>query len=144
MRTWARYREYLTAIRAEVCTRCPERTSDEFPFGPACWQCGVEVELPELVDSINDAEENPADLDSDSDRPRLCAQCAHRADPRCPCPVRALSPLLVRTVKAVDARRVHRALFKRLLRRQPRRERVPIREMVQAYEEATGMCVCAD
>ena len=144
MRSWASYLEYLTAIREQVCRPCPERTSDTFPFAPACWQCGVEVQLPELVDAIHAAGDHLVEIDSLSHRPTVCAQCPHWADERCPCPVRALSPLLVQAVKGVDARREQHALIRRFLSRQPQRKRIPIREMVQAYEKTTGTCVCAD
>jgi len=143
MRSWLPYLEYMTEARAEVCGRCPQRTADQFPFGAECWRCGIELQLPELVDAIHAAETGlpagPA-----PDQHKVCARCLHLRSARCPCAVEALTDVLVRAVRAVDARREQRCAMRRVLRRQPRKQRFSIRPIIQAYEEATGTCVCCD
>src|SRR5438034_1216835 len=45
--------EYLEEIRKHVCSRCIERPPGGPPCAPLGKNCGVEMHLPELIDSIH-------------------------------------------------------------------------------------------
>jgi len=140
----AQYAEYLTEVREQVCDHCPERTPEQPPYRPACRRCGVELQLPLLVESIREAGDELSELDPAPDREKVCAQCVCLGGGICPCPVGLLPALLLRAVRAVEERRSQRDLLRRRLARQTRREQVPVEELTRAYEAATGTCVGCD
>jgi hypothetical protein len=134
------YAEYLAEARERVCGHCPQRAPDRLPFTRACRRCGIELQLPQLVEAIRDAGEACEALA----RRAVCARCQHLDQGGCPCPVAPLTALLVRAVRAVEARREQRRLLHRRVLAGPRRERIPVGDMIRAYETATGVSVGCD
>jgi hypothetical protein len=144
MRARVEYAEYLGEVRERVCPRCPERLPDGPPYRPSCRRCGVELQLPHLVESVRAAGGRLSRPGVVPDRREVCATCFCLDGPHCPCPAGFLLALIVRAVQAVDEHREQRELLRRREARLARRERVPVAEMVRAYEEATGTCVGCD
>lgn len=93
---------YLAAIRDYVCTRCVERP----PGGPPCLPlgktCGIELHLPELLDSIHRCNSICIGPYLDETRRTVCETCAQRGSESCPCPMDTLAVLLVEAVEEVD------------------------------------------
>jgi hypothetical protein len=143
MRARAHYAEYLAEVREQVCSHCPETTSDR-PFGLRCRHCGVELQLPQCVESIHDAGDELSELDPAPRRRLVCARCGCLDGGICPCPAGSLTALLIRAIRTVDERRAQRDLLQRRLSMETRPHRVPIADMIRAYEAATGDCVCCD
>jgi hypothetical protein len=114
----ADYAEYLDEVREQVCGRCPERDPERYPW-PGCAGCGVELQLPELVESIHEA------------------GVLHGLDP-------ALSARLAGAVRAVDERRRQWELVRRHAARRSRRQRLPVAAILAAYEAETGTCLGCD
>ena len=50
----ADYAGYLDEVREQVCGRCPEREPERHPW-PGCEDCGIEPQLPALVESVHAA-----------------------------------------------------------------------------------------
>ena len=144
MRARAQYAEYLAEVREQVCSHCPETAPDRPPFRLCCRSCGVELQLPQFVESIHEAGEDLSELDPAPSRRVVCARCGCLDGGICPCPAGSLTTLLIRAVKTVDERRSQRDLIQRRLSLEPRPHRVPIGDMIRAYEAATGDCVCCD
>jgi hypothetical protein len=140
----AMYAEYLAEVRERVCEHCPQREAGEPPAGPSCRRCGVELQLPQLVESIREAGDGLSEFDPAPDRRTVCAECVCLGGGLCPCRAGLLPTLLVRAVRAVEERRAQRDLLRRLLARPTRGERVSAAAMRRAYEAATGTCVGCD
>jgi hypothetical protein len=140
----ALYAEYLAEVREQVCDHCPQRIPGEPPARPACRRCGVELQLPQLVESIREAGDGLSAFDPAPDRRQVCAACVCLDGGLCPCPAGLLSALVVRAVKAVEERRSQRDLLRRRLARPARAERAPVAALTRAYEAATGTCVGCD
>ncbi len=108
MPTAAQLSEYLAEIRANVCSRCVDKP----PGGPPCLplgkKCGVELHLPELIQSIRAVKSPLIASYLDHDRQEICAKCALLHSSTCPCPMDYLSVLLVQAVETVDQRRAER------------------------------------
>jgi hypothetical protein len=137
------YAEYLGEIREQVCGHCPERIPGR-PFGPRCRRCGVELQLPQLVESIHTAGDYLDEFDPTLDREVTCSQCICLDGGNCPCPAGSLTGRLVRAVRNVDERRDQMELLRLRLRCQPRPDRAPVAELIEAYEAATGVGVYCD
>jgi hypothetical protein len=114
----ADYAEYLDEVREQVCGRCPGRDPERYPW-PGCGDCGVELRLSGLVGTIHDAE----GFDG--------------LDP-------ALLERLVGAVRSVDERRRQWELVRRRAARPSRKDRVPVAEIIRAYEAETGTCIGCD
>jgi hypothetical protein len=101
--------EYREEIRRHVCSRCPERP----PGGPPCAllgkECGVEMHLPELIDSIHAVHSKLIAPYLEHNRREVCAHCKYLLSDICPCPMDYLAVLLAEAVEAVDERRAQRA-----------------------------------
>jgi hypothetical protein len=138
------YAEYLAEVREQVCEHCRERTPGAAPFRPRCRYCGIELRLPELVESIHDAGETLTEFGPAPDRRTVCARCPCLGSGICPCMASAMTAELVRAVQTVDERRRQRDAVRRLLHRQERHDAVPVAAMIRAYEQITGACVCCD
>jgi hypothetical protein len=140
----AQYAEYLTEIREQVCDHCPQRVPGQPPFRPQCRRCGIELQLPQLVNSICAAGDGLSERDPRPERHMVCAQCVCLDRGDCPCPASLVASLLVRAVQTVEERRRQRSLLRRRLPQPQRRRPVPIVAMIQAYEAATGTCLGCD
>src|SRR5262245_30845978 len=138
MRVRAQYAEYLAEVRERVCGHCPERPADEAVLVPACRRCGVELQLPRIVESIHDAGDLLDELDPAPDRYLVCARCHCLDGGRCPCTAGRLAPAVVRAVKSVDERREQWAWVRRRTPRPPQADHAPAVELIEAYEAATG------
>jgi len=96
--------EYLDEIRKQVCSRCVERP----PGGPPCLplgkQCGVELHLPQIIESIRRVHSPMLQPYLDRNRCEVCQKCAHLHSSICPCPMDYLAELLVEAVETVDER----------------------------------------
>lgn len=97
--------EYLAEIREEVCSRCIERPPGGPPCAPLGKACGIEMHLPELIESIHQVHSSSIAPYLDRNRAEICASCAFLHSSICPCPMDYLSVLLVEAVEEVDRRR---------------------------------------
>jgi hypothetical protein len=136
------YAEYLAEVEAQVCSRCPER--EPGPFRRRCRRCGVRLQLLRIVESIHAAEEQRDEFSSPLDRQTMCGQCTCLGSDCCPCPGGLQAGRLVYAIQSVDERCAQRELVRRRLSRPPRPARIPVAELIRAYEEATGTCVGCD
>ncbi len=140
----ARYAEYLAEIRERVCARCPQRSPDGPPYHRACRSCGIELQLPSIVESVRDTGDELSEFDEAPDRGKVCAQCHCLGGGYCPCAAAPLAALLVRAVIAVDERREQRECVRRVVARQARLGRCSASEVMRTYEAATGTCLGCD
>jgi hypothetical protein len=138
------FEEYLAEVRKQVCGRCPERPPARAPFAPACWRCGIESQLPELIEAIHDADAELPEFGPAPAPRAVCARCSRLGGDTCPCPVASLATRVMQAVRTVDERHEQWDVVRRRLAGQQRTERPPIQRMIRAYEAATGTCVCCD
>jgi hypothetical protein len=96
--------EYLDEIRTQVCSRCVERPAGGPPCAPLGKQCGVEMHLPQLIDSIHAVQSPLLQPYLEHNRSGICDKCALLHSSVCPCPMDYLAFLLVRAVETVDQR----------------------------------------
>jgi hypothetical protein len=96
--------EYLDEIRAQVCSRCVERPPGGPPCAPLGKQCGIELHLPELLNSIRSVKSDRIAPYLESDRKHVCEQCLFHESSICPCPMDYLAVLLVQAVETVADR----------------------------------------
>jgi hypothetical protein len=101
--------EYLEEIRREVCSRCVERPAGGPPCAPLGKVCGVELHLPQLIESIRSVSSPLLAPYQDHNRCTICSHCAHLGGSICPCPMDYLAALLVEAVETVDRRRAEKA-----------------------------------
>jgi hypothetical protein len=97
--------EYLDEIRREVCSRCVERPPGGPPCAPLGKECGVELHLRELIDTIHEVHSDSIVPYLLNNRHKVCEHCANLHASSCPCPMDYLAVLLVQAVEAVDRRR---------------------------------------
>ncbi len=140
----AEYAEYLAEVREQVCAHCSQRAPGRPPFTRACRRCGIELQLPQMVESIHAAEERLPEFGPPPSRRLVCARCVCLEGGTCPCMAAARTDLLVKAVRIVDERHEQQEQLRKYLARQPRPPRVPVVEMIQAYEAATGTCISCD
>jgi hypothetical protein len=97
--------DYAAEMREQVCTCCICRQ----PGGPPCdaigVDCGVEQHLQQLIDICRSVDSPLIDPYMDRLRDEICADCAFRERPECPCPLKYLLPLAVGAVETVEERR---------------------------------------
>jgi hypothetical protein len=101
--------EYLDEIREQVCSRCIEKPPGGPPCAPLGKDCGVEMHLPELIESIRRVHSPLMAPYVDRNRSEICAHCSLLHTSICPCPMDYLGALLVQAVETVDERRRQRA-----------------------------------
>src|SRR5690349_14368314 len=97
--------EYLDEIRTHVCTRCPERPPGGPPCAPLGKVCGVEMHLPQLIDSIRAVHSDRIAPYLAHNRMEICTRCDFLRSDACRCPMDYLTVLVVEAVEAVDERR---------------------------------------
>ena len=126
--------EYLDEIRRHVCRYCVERP----PGGPPCQTvgkaCGVELHLPQLVESIRQVHSDLLDPYVQHNRRAICAHCTFLHSAICPCPMDYLTALLVEAVEVVDERRRARGELPAKQRPGP----PSLEDVYRAYEAGTG------
>src|SRR6516225_3596486 len=130
--------EYLGEIRAQVCSRCPERPPEGPPCGPVGKECGVEMHLAQLIDSIHAVQSPRLAPYLAHNRMEICAHCDFLHSSICPCPMDYLAVLVVEAVEAVDQRRVRRDEAQHFLNSRSEGQKVGIEEVCRAYEEGAG------
>jgi len=109
MITQAELAEYRDEIRQNVCSRCVERPEEGPPCEPLGKMCGVELHLPEIIESIHGVHSNRIQSYLNHNREEICEKCAFLHSSFCPCPMDYLAVLLVQAVETVDERRSQRA-----------------------------------
>jgi hypothetical protein len=101
--------EYMEEIRTHVCSRCVERPPGGPPCAPLGKDCGIELHLPELIDSIHRVKSDGIARYLEQNRQNICEKCAFHHSSICPCPMDYLAVLLVEAVEAVDERHAQEA-----------------------------------
>jgi hypothetical protein len=130
--------EYLDEIRDEVCSRCTERPQGGPPCEPLGKFCGVEMHLPQLVDSIHAVNSRRIAPYLAHNRLEICAHCDFLHSSICPCPMDYLAVLVVRAVDTVDQRRAREEKVRQLCEGVPEGKRAGLETICRAYAEATG------
>ncbi|HQU43845.1 MAG TPA: hypothetical protein PK867_13595 [Pirellulales bacterium] len=97
--------EYLKEIREQVCTRCIEKPPGGPPCAPLGKQCGIELDLPQLVDAVHGVYGIAMDPYVERFHDSVCSQCPGRNSNQCPCPLDCLLLLAVQAIETVDERR---------------------------------------
>lgn len=101
--------EYLQEIREQVCSRCVERPEGGPPCAPLGKMCGVELHLPQLIESVHTQRSVLIAPYLDHNRAEVCSKCQFLNSGICPCPMDYLAVLIVQAVEAVDRRRAEAA-----------------------------------
>jgi hypothetical protein len=130
--------EYLGEIRQEVCSRCVERPPGGPPCAPLGKQCGVEMHLPQLIETIHEVQSPLIQPYLEHNRSEICQKCAFLHSSICPCPMDYLAVLLVQAVETVDQRLARHGRGRQFLAVLPGSDKAGMEEIAQAYETATG------
>src|SRR5438067_7801479 len=104
MLTDVQLEEYRDAIRRQVCAHCVERPPGGPPCAPLGKQCGIEMHLPEIIDSVHQVNSGWIERYLEMNRKRICEGCAFLHSSICPCPMDYLAVLLVEAIETVDDR----------------------------------------
>jgi hypothetical protein len=126
--------KYMQEIRKSVCSRCVERPPGGPPCEPLGKNCGIEMHLPELIESIHQVHSNLLEPYLDHNRHAICEKCSFLHSSICPCPMDYLSALVVEAVETVDQRLVRESGKFRLPAPIPQ----GMAEIQRAYQEGTG------
>jgi hypothetical protein len=131
--------EHLDEIRQEVCSRCVERPYGGPPCGPLGKPCGVELHLPQLVESVRQVHSDLISPYLAANRKEVCEYCPylHHAD-YCPCPMDSLAVLVVEAIEEVERRRQRRGHGQEVIATLPGHARPDMAEVTRAYEAAAG------
>jgi hypothetical protein len=130
--------EYMAEIREQVCSRCVERPPGGPPCAPLGKSCGVELHLPQLLDSIRAVDSALIGPYLEHNRQQVCEPCAFLHSGICPCPMDYLAVLLVQAVEAVDHRRQRRERGRRVVAALSGGDGAGLAEIARAYEQGTG------
>jgi hypothetical protein len=130
--------EYLDEIRRNVCSCCVEHPDGGPPCAPLGKPCGIELHLPQLVDSVREVHSDLIAPYLESNRRHICSSCAYQHSDHCPCPMDTLAVLLIEAVETVDRRRAHRDRGRQLTAALPRSGRPDMKEIAHAFEQAVG------
>jgi hypothetical protein len=95
----------MDEIRVQVCSRCIEKPPGGPPCAPLGKQCGIELNLPRIIEAVHSGESGQMDPYIDALHDGVCANCTVRATSQCPCPLEYLLLLAVQAVEGVDDRR---------------------------------------
>ena len=96
--------EYMAEIRKEVCSRCVERPMGGPPCAPLGKRCGVELNLPRIVEVVQQVRSTSMEPYTQLFHDLVCTQCPNRPTEQCPCPMEYLLILAVQAIEAVDER----------------------------------------
>ena len=105
MQADARLQEYLDELRAKVCTRCIERPSGGPPCLPLGKRCGIEINLPQLIDAVQHQSCHSMEPYINGLHGEVCSDCVNEPTNQCPCPLEYLLPLAVEAIETVADRR---------------------------------------
>jgi hypothetical protein len=87
MYTPAELNEYMAEIRQQVCTCCMDRPAGGPPCAPHGKRCGIEQHLAEIVELAHATRSRVMDPYIERFHCDICAHCANRDTPQCPCPL---------------------------------------------------------
>jgi hypothetical protein len=96
--------EYLNELREQVCGRCNEKPPAGPPCAPLGKRCGIELDLPHLIDAVRSVRRGVMDPYIESFHGHVCPQCANRNTNQCPCALDGLLELAVEAIETVDQR----------------------------------------
>ncbi len=130
--------EYLDEIREKVCSRCVERPEGGPPCVPLGKPCGVELHLPQLVESVREVHSGLIAPYLESDRCHICTTCSYLHGEHCPCPMDTLAVLVVEAIETVERRHAQPKTGKAQIAALSGNGGAEIGEIAQAYEDATG------
>jgi len=130
--------EYLDEIRKQVCTICVERPPGGPPCKPLGKDCGVELHLAELIDTIHDVHSPAIGPYLDHNRSEICAKCSFLHSSICPCPMDYLALPLVEAVEAVDERRARHERERHLIKSLLATGKADVDDIVESFAEAAG------
>jgi hypothetical protein len=98
--------DYMEEIREQVCSRCVERPPGGPPCAPLGKQCGIELHLGAIIDSIHQVPGSDwIEPYLERNRKEVCENCRFLHSDACPCPMDYLAVLLVGAVETVDQQR---------------------------------------
>ena len=97
--------EYMEVIREQVCSRCVERPPGGPPCAPLGKRCGVELNLPRILDAVHHVRSNNMEPYIKTFHDEVCTYCANRDTEQCPCPMEYLLILAVQAIEALDDQR---------------------------------------
>lgn len=98
-------KEYMAEIREQVCSRCIERPAGGPPCVPLGKRCGIELNLPQIIDAVHSVHSRSMDQYMDRLHNDVCAHCPALDSEYCPCPLKYLLLLAVEAIEDVDERR---------------------------------------
>jgi hypothetical protein len=130
--------EYLAEIRETVCSRCVERPPNGPPCAPLGKDCGVELHLPQLIESIHAVQSPMVAPYLEHNRHEICEKCVFLHSSICPCPMDYLSALVVEAVENVEKRREDRTREQEFLANRFAQRPADIGAIRQAFEDARG------
>jgi hypothetical protein len=128
--------EYLDEIRKEVCSICVERPPGGPPCKPLGKECGVELHLPELIETIHEVHSPLIEPYLDHNRSEICTHCTYLHSSICPCPMDYLAIPLVEAVEAVDARRAQHDRERGIITSLLGTGRADVDDIVESFAEA--------
>ena len=96
--------EYMDEIRVQVCSHCIERPPGGPPCAPLGKRCGIELNLPQILDSVHATHSSKMEPYTVNFHDQVCTQCANRPTEQCPCPMEYLLILAVQAIETVDER----------------------------------------
>ena len=130
--------EYLDEIRKQVCSICIERPPGGPPCKPLGKECGVELHLPQLIDTIHEVHSPLIESYLEHNRSEICRNCSYLHSSICPCPMDYLAVPLVQAVEAVDERRTQHARERRLITSLLGTGQADVEDIVESFAEAAG------
>jgi hypothetical protein len=130
--------EYLDEIRKDVCSICVERPPGGPPCKPLGKDCGIELHLPQLIETIHEVRSSLIEPYLKHNRSQICSNCTFLHSSICPCPMDYLAVPLVQAVEAVDERRQHRAQECRIITSLLGTGRADVDDIVASFAEAEG------
>ena len=95
MATAVELEEYLAEIREHVCSHCVERLPGGPPCKPLGKLCGVEQNLPQLIEAVHAIRSGLIEPYWDSTQRQVCEHCSLQHSRFCPCPMSYLLVLVV-------------------------------------------------
>ena len=95
---------YMSEIREQVCSHCIERPPGGPPCAPLGKRCGIELNLPQLVEVVHATKSKWMGPYIDRFHEDACTHCAVRTTNNCPCPLDCLLLLAVQAIETVDER----------------------------------------
>ena len=96
--------DYLAELRDNVCSHCIEREPGGTPCAPRGKACGIELHIPELVEICRTTDSVQMETYIQQLHDKICADCAYRDAPSCPCPLDYLLQLAVEAIENVERR----------------------------------------